>query len=147
MPEFNMPLSGSAGYEAFSDLPPFVRGYIEAMFFTEGGTPLGESGDPEDELEGCTFEDLAPEALEAIIRDCDEFQTEASLLLLSAYARDYSAEQAGRDLWFTRNGHGAGFWDREVLAHNELGDLLSVKANDMGVVDPYKGDDGRVYHG
>lgn len=32
-----------------------------------------------------------------------------------AYARDYDAEQAGRDLWFTSQGHGVGFWDREAL--------------------------------
>lgn len=25
---------------------------------------------------------------------------------------DIPAEQAGHDLWLTRNGHGAGFWDR-----------------------------------
>ena len=27
----------------------------------------------------------------------------------------YCEEQAGRDFWFTRQGHGAGFWDREEL--------------------------------
>ena len=58
---------------------------------------------------------MAPEALLDIIKDCNAFQERAADLLESAYARDYNAEQAGRDFWYTRNGHGLGFWYREEL--------------------------------
>lgn len=38
----------------------------------------------------------------------------------------------GHDLWLTRNGHGAGFWDRKALEADELGDKLSEIARSMG---------------
>ena len=41
----------------------------------------------------------------------------------------------GHDLWLTRNEHGAGFWDREALADDELGDKLSEIARKMGSAD------------
>lgn len=54
--------------------------------------------------------------------------------------------QIGYDLWLTRNGHGAGFWDRpgsaDVLA---AGARLSDAARKMGEQDIYVGDDGKVW--
>jgi hypothetical protein len=53
-------------------------------------------------------------------------------------------EQAGRDLWFTRQGHGTGFWDRDedtyaISEHCPLGgelirDRLDMIARGMGEV-------------
>ena len=37
--------------------------------------------------------------------------------------------QLGHDLWLTRNGHGAGFWDRGL---GELGERLSEAARSLG---------------
>lgn len=42
--------------------------------------------------------------------------------------------QAGHDFWLTRNGHGAGFWDR---GHGELGALLSTASKAYGTCDLY----------
>lgn len=39
--------------------------------------------------------------------------------------------QIGHDFWLTRNGHGAGFWDRDLGA---LGDTLSKIAESFGEV-------------
>lgn len=33
---------------------------------------------------------------------------------------------AGHDLWLTSQGHGAGFWDRDALETDDLGDKLSA---------------------
>ena len=33
--------------------------------------------------------------------------------------------QLGLDLWFTQNGHGVGFWSRDELWGDELGDRMS----------------------
>lgn len=108
------------------------------------------------------FSDLAPETLARIIEDCERFQRCAAPLLEQVYghsfparvigdgtlpnshrpAWNYDATAAGRDLWFTRNGHGVGFWDRGL---GEVGDRLSDGARAMGQVDAYLGDDGRVY--
>lgn len=52
---------------------------------------------------------------------------------------DYgSASLMGHDLWLTRNGHGAGFWDRGLGA---LGDRLSDAARSMGEADSWVRDD------
>lgn len=51
-------------------------------------------------------------------------------------------EQFGHDFWLTRNGHGAGFWDRGLDA---LGETLTKCADTFGAVDLYVGDDGKVY--
>lgn len=51
-------------------------------------------------------------------------------------------EQVGHDFVLTRNGHGAGFWDR---GHGERGDRLTAACKPYGELDAYVGDDGRVY--
>jgi hypothetical protein len=53
-----------------------------------------------------------------------------------------SAAQVGHDFWLTRNGHGAGFWDRGI---GDYGDALTEHAHSFGASDVYVGDDGRLY--
>lgn len=50
------------------------------------------------------------------------------------WSQQMEAQQLGHDLWLTRNGHGAGFWDRGL---GELGDLLTKWAKSMGSADLY----------
>lgn len=53
--------------------------------------------------------------------------------------------QVGHDFCLTRNGHGAGFWDRGL---GELGDRLTAACRPYGTQDGYVGDDGLLYlHG
>ena len=54
---------------------------------------------------------------------------------------DWSYEQIGHDFWLTRNGHGAGFWDRDL----PFGDDLSQLAEAFGPCELYEGDDGLIY--
>lgn len=61
---------------------------------------------------------------------------------MDAYLEERDVEHAGHDFWLTRNGHGAGFWDRGM---GEVGDRLSAKAEKWGTVDLYIGDDGQVW--
>jgi len=138
MPEFILDRGSPEASRKFSEQSYFVQGYIEAMFFTNTGT-----GDDED-LKDATVAELSPEAWRAIITDCTAFQDQASALLEQAYARGYEEDQAGRDYWFTRNGHGVGFWDREVLEADDLGELLSetCRHDDSDI---YRGDDGLIY--
>lgn len=116
----------------------FVRGYVDAIFFTDAGPDS-------DGMDGCTVTDLSDEAVDCINSDCANFQQKAAAAELSeAYARGYDEHQAGVDFWLTRNGHGAGFWDRDVLRDGSLGDRLSdlCRHTDLNL---YKGDDGRLY--
>lgn len=137
MPAFIMPLDSTAAVTGFRALDSFTQGYVEAMFFTDCTSD-------NEELEDATFDDLSAEALQHIIHDCQRFQSKHEALLSEAYARDYSEEQAGHDFWLTRNGHGAGFWDRSELAEGALGDKLSAvcRYNDLTL---YRGDDDLLY--
>jgi hypothetical protein len=134
MPEFQMPLGNQQTWQC---LDSFTQGYWEALFFTN-------SGESDDELNGLSFADVSKEAWDRALSDCLAFQATHAVLLSEAYERDYTPEQAGRDYWFTRNGHGVGFWDRSELAADDLGDRLSAVTRGSSI-DPYKGDDGRIY--
>ncbi|MBB4398722.1 hypothetical protein [Bradyrhizobium sp. ERR14] len=135
MPEFILEIGSVEHQRTFNALDGFTRGYIEALFFTDE-EQLCEESDGEREMPSVAFNmatmesrfvggnsfgfaDLAPSALESIIRDCEAFQRDNAALLDSAYERDnYDSEQAGRDFWFTRNGHGVGYWDRSQLEND-----------------------------
>lgn len=113
----------------------FVLGFIEAMFFTES-SPVYMSDEwfsdecKEAQAEGQAdgtlpgdvgYTDLHPDSLAAIRADCEAWQAANADLLESAYVTGYEEVQAGRDYWFSRNGHGVGFWDRGL---GDLGDAL-----------------------
>lgn len=136
MAEYVLPITD---HHAFKALDAFTQGYIEAAFFTEchGDNP---------ELEDAGTGDIAPSSLEEIIQDCAKWQQTHAALLDEAYSGDwdYGQEQAGRDYWFTRNGHGVGFWDRKELEEDGLGDRLSAACRHSEVC-VYRGDDGLVY--
>ena len=53
----------------------------------------------------------APKSEEVMRKDCAAFVTLIDELGIDA-TQNWNAEQLGHDLWLTRNGHGAGFWDR-----------------------------------
>ena len=142
MPEFIRDKGSAADAARFNELPGFVRGYIEAAYFTNTGT----GDDAESGLQDASFGELSGEALAQACDTCAAFQTRAAGLLALAYTRDgYDDEAAGRDFWYTRNGHGVGYWDRDALAFDSLGEKLSSIARNFGSVDLYRGDDGLIY--
>jgi len=73
-----------------------------------------------------------------MIDDCKKFMSENAEDLKTMG----DMKQAGHDFWLTRNGHGAGFWDRGLGA---VGERLTKSAVSFGVVSMYIGDDGKVY--
>jgi hypothetical protein len=109
MPEFILDTGNGVAFRA---LDSFTQGYIKAAFFTSTG--------PDNESEGlgaASVDDIAPASLAGVVADCCKWQADNAALLELAFERDdYSPEQAGRDYWYTRNGHGVGFWDRKQLA-------------------------------
>lgn len=54
----------------------------------------------------------------------------------------YDSAQAGADLALSQNGHGAGFFDRNL---GDLGDRLQEAARKQGHAELYEGDDNRIY--
>jgi hypothetical protein len=146
MSEFILDHGGAKGRTLFRALDSFTQGYVEAMFFTDTGT----GDDEENGLQDATVEELAPCSVAAIVADCAAWQAANEALLSIAYQDDYDEEQAGRDYWYTRNGHGVGFWDRKQLesygpgSSETLGDRLSdaCRYSEKYV---YRGDDGLIY--
>lgn len=59
------------------------------------------------------------------------------------FAEEIDEEQLGHDIWLTRNGHGAGFFDRMYDSENEQ--ILTNKAKSLGSSDVYLGDDKVIY--
>jgi hypothetical protein len=112
----------------------FLQGYITAALWSTTDESTSEGGDFLDENYGP--EDLAPETLENMKADCQKFQAENAKDIGSAL------EQAGHDLWLTRNGHGCGFWDGDWP---EAGDRLTEACKNYPEVNLYVGDDGFIY--
>lgn len=86
--------------------------------------------------------DFAPEAITKAEADCTKFQSKNADDLLTAREMGEGDERASHDFALTRNGHGAGFWDRDL---EDVGDRLTVACKGFGETDAYVGDDGRIY--
>lgn len=137
MPEYVMPGKDS---DRFASLDDFAKGYVEAAFFTA-------PDDGRDDMSGMGIEDLSDESLDALITDCAAFREANAddLAALSAADPDYDDAAAGRDLWYTRNGHGVGYWDRGFDgAAGKAAERLTAAAERLGVRDLMIADDGAV---
>lgn len=118
----------------------FVEGYINAALVL-----LGDTTDFDDSPETYSVSQLSPQAIARMNEDCQKFQEQAGEVLTSVVDKNnYSVERAGNDFWLTRNGHGAGFWDRDELPEG-VGDKLTKIAKEFGTVDLYVGDDSLLY--
>lgn len=124
-----------------SEASPFLRGYIEAALFTTdahcpGGCDYAEVG---------RADELAPELPAWWVKEADDtclgFQSANEALL----AKAGTDEQNGRDFWFSRNGHGVGFFDRGYP--DEIGDALQDAAHAFGSHDLLPEDFGQVSDG
>lgn len=120
----------------------FLAAYIEAMLWSSSGTD--QDGEDLESLEG--FE-LSTEAKRKAKEECESFLFAGKHLIADLpewYGKGDGGAYAyaGHDFWLTRNGHGAGFWDRGL---GDLGDRLTTLAKTYGEAYPYVGDDGKVY--
>lgn len=139
MPEFILNTEGAGA--PWHSLDTFTKGFIEAAFFSENShmdadeffSPEGQHKVTEGQSDGnipddSSVADIDSDSFVLIKNFCDEFQARAADLLKLAYERGYDESQAGRDLYFTRAGHGVGYWDRDVLESDGLGNKLSEAA-------------------
>lgn len=128
MPEYVMPIKSDLRKDYLDE---FTLGYIEAMCWTE-------CNPDNPDLDGLGLDDLTEESFSAAVEDCKVFQQSHAADLERAYAKpDYDAGRAGHDFWLSRNGHGVGFFDRDL---GEVGDRLQDAARSSGAVDIDEGD-------
>lgn len=126
-------------------------GYSMVEWHDEETQEAVREGQSDGNIPGDTgFGDFHPDTIKTAIEECEQFQQEAADLLAVAYghhtpartigdgslpdshrpAWDYDECHAGHDFWLTRNGHGAGFWDRGMP--DEIGEGLSDIAKGYG---------------
>lgn len=119
------------------ELDAFTRAFLNAALWA-GVDDEGQSLDKH-----FTVGDIAPETMTDAVLDCERFQREHAALLAGA-----DPAQAGHDFYLTRNGHGVGFWDRDVSVYpaDPYGTQLTDAAHGFGTWDFYVGDDGMLYH-
>jgi hypothetical protein len=109
-------------------LDEMIRGYIDAMYFTD----VDEISE-DDELDSDTELDIDA--------DCRSFYRRVRYYL--PLCPGQSARTLGHDFWLTRNGHGAGFWDGGWP--EAYGKMFTEIAKGYGEINSYKGDDGHIF--
>jgi len=77
------------------DIAEILKHYLIAVLWTN-------------EMDENSIDDFDKDSTEMATVIIHKFLKEASPLL----TEEWSDEQIGHDLWLTRGGHGAGFWDR-----------------------------------
>lgn len=118
------------------DVSSMARAYMVCALWssvTHDHRPMDDVADIDD-IDGATANTMCEECqdfVNANFNDIEEFM-----------GKGYNLEAVGHDLWLTRNGHGAGFWDRGAGA---VGNRLTVAAKAEGSRDLCLGDDGKVY--
>lgn len=107
-------------------LDDFTKAYIEAALWTSG---LDKN---------YTINDFTGPTLKKMMDDCEDFQ------LLNKEELDVMSndKMAGHDFWLTRNGAGAGFWDKEL---GDVGDRLTDAAHKYKEFSLVADDDGKIY--
>ena len=105
--------------------------------------PIYLAAAQECESEECDGHETASQALHDAVNACECFLVCCRLLGINTDT--LPLEQTAYDLWLTRNGHGAGFWDRPELYGQDVADKLTRIAEEMGPQDIYPGDDGLLY--
>lgn len=102
---------------------------------------LWSSTDDQDEPldSNYSLDDISAETWGRMCEDVLQFIKANEALLVASGQSD---EQIGHDFWLTRNGHGAGFWDRDL---GDIGDKLTDACNAFGEVWLYVGDDAQIH--
>jgi len=93
--------------------------YIEAIYFTE----TGDDNQPDSDAE--LSKQTRHEAWAACHRLRLACAGEIDL-------NEFDPVQIGHDLWLTRNGHGAGFWDKPEIYGADNARVLTLMARAMG---------------
>ena len=114
----------------------FVRAYLTTALWSSTMMPEdSERSDCSYFSHGCDVDDCSLETVIGALRDCTEFQNDYNGVLERS---DHPTDRDAHDFWLSRNGHGAGFFDRGT----DDADTLQDAARTYGEVNLYHvGDD------
>jgi len=120
-----------------SELRTFTAGYVAAMEFTNEET--------------FPYYEHSPELDEKIKEDCTKFLDKSYRILQKCASYQLFTDvfdQAGMDFYFTRCGHGVGFWESEWYLPNGspiFSNYFTKLSEQFGNIDIYVGDDNLIY--
>ena len=136
------------GIVSSEDINCIMRGYLGAAMWTEGERLDGEYNGNErdsDDLENLglgrdTFgvDNIESDSLIKVYEDIKKFINMCGNEVIGVAIGEHGCDQLGHDLWLTRNGHGAGFFDRGY--DDEVEGILMRCAQGLGMVDLYIND-------
>jgi hypothetical protein len=119
-------------------LPRETRAYLECAIWTHA-EDLGDDATPDD-LSADAIAKMRGDVADFLASDNPEVQA-----ALEFWFVELGAEQIGHDFWLTRNGHGAGFWDRFTNGDGARhGRILTDAAHSYGESYLYVADDGET---
>lgn len=104
-------------------LDDFVRGYIEAALWSS----TDDAGNP---LDGnFAIDDIDDATLAQMRSDCDRFLTAVDTDNIDdeQTVEDMESDQGGMDFWFSRNGHGTGYFSGNYGGYEEFLQELARK--------------------
>lgn len=114
----------------------FFKACIVALLWSENDT----DGTPLDKKYNISNVDQA--TLDQIMIECKDFVLAQWKLLKKLKPEQCGPEQCGHDFALTRNGHGAGYWDR---GYGKVGEQLTDACKPYGSCNLYVGDDLQVH--
>ena len=110
-------------FNAETEVGHMVAAYLEAAVWADK---------PDDE--DWSDANWSTQAIDLAYFDCCAF-----LHLARSHINDWTMEQLGHDFYLTRNGHGAGFWDRD-FGTKESRDTMTDLSKIFGEACPYEVD-------
>lgn len=122
--------------EQNTDVESILKAYIECAVWSsldEHGTPLDDKKYADCILSEDTRQTMREEIIDFLVL----LENEGI-----AWQEHMTLEQFGHDFWLTRNGHGAGFWDRGL---GKLGETLTKWSKTYGSCDLEIGDNRQIY--
>ncbi len=120
-----------------NETEPFLQGYLDAALFTTDEHPPSGADYVTSGRASEMFPALPDWFIEQARKDCAKFAEANAELLRQAG----DMNQNGVDFWFTRNHHGAGYWDRGYP--DEVAQPLTKAAHKFGECDLCRSDIGQ----
>jgi hypothetical protein len=122
-----------------TDINEILNGYIECSLWTEEEDLKHKS---DKSFATFTLEDIDNDSKIEAYLEIKKFIKDAGDAAIEEAIEENGLHQLGVDIWFTRNGHGSGFFNYNY--ENE--DALIKAGKELGSKDLYVGDDDKLYY-